>query len=410
MQSENQGTVSIIGGIYREICNAYLGWNHVYGSGLRSLILFKAFGDYKSISFHSCCHETKFSIPFKYRNDNISFDLQDGVDVMFNYEHPFRVSNISPRPDYLYVHKRNICVEDENVLVFGMINADFQVNANKAVYDPQTSVLPELFSKCSKAKELVYVLNLEEARKISEKNNLGKIRDFFFEREGCRAVIIKEGSNGAHVFQGKNEEGTLIPVFKTNNVFTIGSGDIFTATFAHEWFIGNDIIECAITASKAAACYSNARGCIDKVPQGLAAFQFQALYPKVKVKQGQIYLAGPFFDFGQKWIVNEFYFVLRSEGMKVFSPLHNVGTGEPEDVVEPDLRGLKESKVILAVLDGADAGTVFEIGYAVAKGKKVVAYVENTNPNSLTMLQGTGCDLEKDFTTSVFKACWYATE
>lgn len=408
MQNKNLRTVSIVGGTYREICNASLGWNHVYGSGLRATLLFKAFHDYNRITFHSCCHSTRESIIYKYGDETLNFDLQDGEDVLFNYEHPFRVSAIEPRPDFLYENRKNIAVTDENILVYGMLDAEFHVNAKKAVYDPQTSIMPTLFTQCSKAEELVYVLNMGEAKVISEAEEIKDICNFFFSHEKCFALIIKDGANGAYVFCDKDDEGTLIPVYKTNHVFTIGSGDIFTATFSHHWFKGEGLVESAIEASKAAACYSDCGGDIDKIPTLLEDFSFPSLKPVSK--RGQVYLAGPFFTFGQKWIINEFYFSLRSEGMNVFSPLHCVGIGEPKDVVEPDLRGLNDSKVIMAVLDGTDPGTVFEVGYAIAKGKKVVAYVENTNYHSLTMLLGTGCDIEKDFTTAVFKACWYAAE
>jgi nucleoside 2-deoxyribosyltransferase len=347
-------------------------------------------------------------LPYKYRGDGITFGLTEGPDVCFNYEHPFRVSAISPQLNYLYAHQQKIDVKDENVVVFGMLDAKFHVEAERAVYDPQTAVMPELFSKCSKAKQLVYVLNMTEAKSLSGANNIDDIKVFFFDKEKCYALIIKNGAKGAILYQHKDDQGILIPVYKTNHVFTIGSGDIFTSTFSYFWFHGIDLETSALNASKSAACYSESSGDIDKIPAFLDNFDFPALIPSKEYKQ--IYLAGPFFSFGQKWIVNEFYFALKSEGMRVFSPLHDVGIGEPNEVVPLDLNGLNNSDIVLAILDGVDAGTVFEVGYAIAKGKKVVVYVENTNPNSLTMLKGTHCDLENDFTTAVFKACWYAAE
>jgi len=408
MQSNGKVTASIGGGVYREVCNAYLNWNHVYGSGLRSLLLFQAFNDYEHLNFYSSCHETRLSIPYKYKDEKITFCLQDGVDVIFNYEHPFRMSNIIPRPDYLFAHKKEISIVDRNVLIFGMVDADFTVEADKVVFDPQTIVMPTHFSKRSYAKQLVYILNFQEAQVLSSEKKLINIRDFFFDIEKCFAVIIKMGTQGAVLYRSKVDEGIHIPVYKTEHVFTIGSGDVFTSTFAHDWFKGLDIVTSACNASKVVACYSNNGGNINQLLDDLSSFNFSAFVPKTEI--GQIYLAGPFFTFEQKWIINEFFGALKDCGAKVFSPLHCVGVGKPVEVVEPDIKGLKNSKVMLAILESSDIGTIFEVGYAIAIGKKVVAYIENIDSDDLTMLIGTGCDIEKDFTTAVYKACWYAYE
>ena len=69
-----------------------------------------------------------------------------------------------------------------------------------------------------------------------------------------------------------------------------------------------------------------------------------------------------------------------------------------------------EFNIQIVLQDGLDSGTLFEVGYAVSLGKKVVAYVENETEGALKMLAGTGCDIEKDFTTAMYKTCWYAAE
>ena len=97
-------------------------------------------------------------------------------------------------------------------------------------------------------------------------------------------------------------------------------------------------------------------------------------------------------------------------GVPVFSPYHDVGEGKAEDVAPKDIEKLRDCSCVFAIVDGLDSGTLFEIGYAVAIGKKVVAYVENETEGSLKMLAGTGCDIEKDFTTAIYKTCWYAAK
>jgi nucleoside 2-deoxyribosyltransferase len=61
---------------------------------------------------------------------------------------------------------------------------------------------------------------------------------------------------------------------------------------------------------------------------------------------------------------------------------------------------------MFAVLDGLDPGTIFEIGYARALGKKVIVLIEDPGQHDLTMLIGTDCEITGDFTTAVYKASW----
>jgi nucleoside 2-deoxyribosyltransferase len=96
--------------------------------------------------------------------------------------------------------------------------------------------------------------------------------------------------------------------------------------------------------------------------------------------------------------------------LKVFSPWHDVGHGIASEVVKKDLDALDDSAIVFAVLDGLDSGTLFEIGYAIKKGIPIIAYVENESLESVKMLEGTNCILEKDLTTAVYKCFWKLAE
>ena len=63
---------------------------------------------------------------------------------------------------------------------------------------------------------------------------------------------------------------------------------------------------------------------------------------------------------------------------------------------------------MFAITDGLDAGTVYEIGYARAKGKPVVVYCENETVNDKKMMQGSGCRLCNDFVSAVYETLWIA--
>jgi nucleoside 2-deoxyribosyltransferase len=119
-----------------------------------------------------------------------------------------------------------------------------------------------------------------------------------------------------------------------------------------------------------------------------------------------VYLAGPFFTLGQLWVVEQARNCLRDMGMNVFSPYHDVGPGPAEMVVDRDIEGIHRSDVILAISDGLDSGTIFEVGYARARGVPVVVYAENESAEDLKMMEGTDCFLRDDFVSAIYQTVW----
>ena len=96
----------------------------------------------------------------------------------------------------------------------------------------------------------------------------------------------------------------------------------------------------------------------------------------------QIYLAGPLFSQAER----DFNIMLRDRlvemGFAVFLPQEDgddTQSNRMEDrqriTFENDVRGIDESDLVLAVLDGGsdvDSGTAWEMGYAYAKGMPVL--------------------------------------
>lgn len=407
MQDKNTGTTTIIGGSYIECCSLY-DRKELFGSGLRALSVFHAFDKDFPVTFITCSGSQEKFIRARYNTDKTTLSIyQTSNDVTFYYEHPFRLTQITPRMDILYQDRMLLMTESDNILVFGMVEADFCVKAKKVVYDPQTCVLPQSFKNSkSTADQLVLCLNSHEANAMTGYDTIEKQRNSLFEAEGCVALIIKDGSHGAYVFESKEDPGINIPVFMTNKVCSIGSGDVFSSTFAYFWFNGYSIYESALLASKSVACFVES-GKTSTISTMLKDFHFMPLVP---AERKQIYLAGPFFSYSQRWLINEFYNALKQEDNPIFSPLHDVGIGNAEEVTAPDIKGLEDSNVVLAIVEGLDSGTLFEVGYAVAKGKTVIAYTQNEPEKALQMLKGTHCIIETDFTTAIYKAIWYASK
>src|SRR3546814_14751858 len=85
-------------------------------------------------------------------------------------------------------------------------------------------------------------------------------------------------------------------------------------------------------------------------------------YPEVTLGAGKVYLAAPFFDLAQRWLVEEARSNLLDMGAQVFSPVHEVGPGPASIVAPEDIAGLEAADVVFAVLNGVDPGTIFEVG------------------------------------------------
>ena len=397
--------VSIVGGTYQETCYWPV-WDELYGSGWRSVRVFRALNPEATITFHTAGTDQVERILKIFAGSEKLLNQLTKISstISFYYNHPLacpKVYGCDGKKVFLKTCGRF-------VIGFGMLEANAQIEGDWVVYDPQSPSHPQSFrEQGGKAEHLALVLNESEARMLSRETELPQIKKALFEHEECECLIVKCGAKGAVVFTSRDDEGTIIPIHKSSHVFPIGSGDVFTTVFSFFWFSGYKPTVAAMNASKAAAVYCEEKGQVDEIPSQLKEKEFEKFVPG---KNGLVYLAGPFFTLNAKLFVSECRNIFQAMGVPVFSPYHDVGEGKAEDVAPKDIEKLRDCSCVFAIVDGLDSGTLFEIGYAVAIGKKVVAYVENETEGSLKMLAGTGCDIEKDFTTAIYKTCWYAAK
>jgi len=169
--------------------------------------------------------------------------------------------------------------------------------------------------------------------------------------------------------------------------------------------------DAADLASRATSYYCETQGF--PTSADLASHPFVPLEVSEAYRGGvrrQVYLAGPFFDLAQVWMVEQARRNLQELGLEVFSPYHDVGLGSAEDFVVQDLLAINQCDLVLAITDGLDPGTVYEIGYARALNKPVVVYSERHKGESLKMMEGSGCTLCADYTTAVYTTLWEAVK
>ena len=397
--------IKVVGGTYKEHCfEPY--WNEIFGSGLRACWAIRCYSnDSEDIEFYSFADKSKTTYlqmlsPVPFSQIHIT---EIDQSISFYYDHPLINPRVYPRPDTINKEINKLNVEGDDILYYGFLEGSASVKGKRVVYDPQSPVIPVPFSKTnSSAEQLAYVVNFREARAMSGSDNIEDLKKFFFNSEKAQVLVLKMGPKGALVITSDGKEAT-IPVYMTDSIWPIGSGDIFAAIFSWHWFKDGDPFKAAEMASWQTASY-----CRNK------DFQFSDLNSVSDIRPlivkdypiGQVYLAGPFFTFAQRWLINELYRSLLDMNLKVFSPWHDVGHGIASEVVAKDLEALDNSAIVFGVLDGLDSGTLFEIGYAVKKGIPVIGYVENESSESVKMLEGTQCLLEKDLTTAIYKCFW----
>jgi hypothetical protein len=170
-----------------------------------------------------------------------------------------------------------------------------------------------------------------------------------------------------------------------------------------------DPVEAADLASRATAFYCQHLGFATAAE--LDGYKPDPILVSSDYKGGvvrKVYLAGPFFTLGELWVVEQARRSLLDMGLDVFSPYHDVGPGEAADVVPKDIDGIRECDLILAIMDGTDAGTVFEVGFAHSEGMPVIVYAENETGENCKMMVGSGCFMCKDFVSAIYRTVWVA--
>jgi nucleoside 2-deoxyribosyltransferase len=412
MQSQRTAQVkhpmAVVGGFYRELCRFPFN-DETWGSGGRAAATIAGLGIetefFTAVDANHAGLLASLGHIFHFKTNSV----ETIVTPRFQYDHALSTPLIWPpmkETDHV-----QFTVEAREALVFGMLEATPIVKAERLVYDPQNPHHPLPFvSPANNTSRLAYVLNSTEAKKLAAKEDLFEAAQQIESQFGAEVVVIKCGPWGVLIREdGRNER---IAAYETKAVMPIGSGDVFAATFAARW-AREDLpaIEAAQQASRAAAVYVTDHILPIEPDRITVSETFEFLPLKLTERplaenEYHVYLAGPFFNIGQTWLVEESRLALQAMGLKVFSPCHDVGIGGAHEVAPKDLDALRQSRSVFALVDGLDAGTIFEIGYARARDIPVVALAQSTADEPLKMILGSGCDIVSDFVTAIYRTSW----
>lgn len=109
-------------------------------------------------------------------------------------------------------------------------------------------------------------------------------------------------------------------------------------------------------------------------------------------KMFDFYLASPFFNEEQcereEFVKNS----LRERGYSVYAPREhgivakNESNSVIKEVFDSNVESIKSSKRVIAITDGKDMGTIWEVGYAYGIGKEVVYFAETLGNNPFNLM------------------------
>jgi nucleoside 2-deoxyribosyltransferase len=395
-ESAPKGTTEIlvVGGTYRETCLEPT-VDALRGSGLRAAAILASLG--RRCSFTTLVDEASAGEAAAMSHD-LGFVMTSGprtTPVTFSYDTPISTAQWNYGGD-----REKLEVTGSTVVAFGMVDADWNITADRLVIDPQHGDPAEMLRAATVAEAVAVVLNSHEAYRITglppREAGIRLLR-------GADVVIIKQGALGGMIFHGAAME-TYGPI-PTKVTRTIGSGDAFAAGFAHAWFENpGDPLAAALFGARTAAAHSLTD--VPQIPQDLLdSLPAPLNYPLDQTPR--IYVAAPFFTTAERLLLETVRTALFDAGLDVFSPLHDVGAGG-DDVALRDLQGLEACDAVLALLDGSDPGTVFETGWAIHADIPVVGFTAQPELHDWTMLRGTGAELSSDLTSAVHLAAWAA--
>lgn len=128
-------------------------------------------------------------------------------------------------------------------------------------------------------------------------------------------------------------------------------------------------------------------------------------------KKYDFYLASPFFNDEQIKREETIKKTLRGYGFTVYAPREHgiVGSLASQEAVtstfNSNVEAINNSRMVLAITDGKDMGTIWEAGYAYGNNIPIVYYAETLGNNPFNiMLSESGVGIFKDY-TSFCKAC-----
>ena len=312
----------ITGGCYKEICQCPT-WNALFGSGTRAAAALV--GVTPHVELHTYCHLDRMPYLYEMCAYGITIHaIPSTNEIAFAYFHPLSCPGVAPKASDIS-NEEPIIASGEVVLRFGFLEGDAVVEADRAIYDPQSTRATAPFgANGSSASSLALVLNEDELCTSVGGETIVDAAEKIMVRDNADVVVVKCGVKGAMVFE-KERSPSFVPAFRTPRVFKIGSGDVFSAAFAHYWGIEKrSAIDASMLASRSTAAYCTSRELPIPSESALPDYPVVSCY-----ERGTVSIIGAMDTLSNRWLVEEARWCLRGLGRS--SVVVNAALGEMDN-------------------------------------------------------------------------------
>ncbi|NTA84132.1 carbohydrate kinase family protein [Agrobacterium tumefaciens] len=370
----------VAGGLYREVCETPP-WNKEFGSGVRAAaILSKLSADTRFYTYRSSKGGEAVN-----HLERLGVDVvceRRSSDIAFSYFHP--LSNPLILPAVVKVEDP-LTVSGDSVLRFGFLEGSAIVSAGRAVYDPQgSSAVVPFEANGSQATDLAIVLNEVELLRYSGASDIEAACQALIDQSRASVVVVKCGVRGALVVE--LGQSSKIPPHWSERVFKIGTGDVFSAVFAHAWAEQKmPASASAEIASKAVSSYCDAPN------EPLPRLSTIARNPITGSAPTCVSLRGSVETLGRRYSLEEARHCLQTLGMRVAA----VDLGDTP-VEEPD-----GPKTLLVLADGLNLKEIYEIASRSEKADRIVILDEEKRVQPWASVL-----IKDDFTTALYASAW----
>lgn len=380
----------VAGGLYLELCEVPR-WQEYFGSGGRAAYALAELSP--SSELHTYFPQNGSDPCARLERAGIKVKLYPSEKaIAFSYFHPLTRPVMVPR-DVEIKASDPIRIVGQNVVRFGMIEGEAIVTAHNAVYDPQTSKAPPTFrSNGSTAGRLALVMNEGEVRSLAKINHLPDAARHVMETQGAEVLVAKGGTAGALVMT--RNDVVPVPPYLTNRIFKIGTGDVFTAVFAHYW-AERDLVpsEAADLASRAVAKYCETQ----RLP--IERVDGMSFLPAPQVNSPLIEVIGRANTLGNRWVLEEAVWSLKELGARVSC----ASLAEATNLPSPPLTGVRPDGV-LVMLDTLDDSRIYMSNFQGVSKSKILYFTEKEITDDLF-----GFDVVTDFASAMYRAIWVSS-
>ncbi|MCQ1764713.1 carbohydrate kinase family protein [Neorhizobium galegae] len=301
--------------------------------------------------------------------------------IVFVYFHPLSNPYIEPQRAKI-ARCQPIEVEGTSIVRFGLLEGTARVQGLRVTYDPQSQHEPEPFlANGSSAGELALVMNEDEFKAYARTDDHNEGANRLFASGDADVVVIKRGVFGAIVYL-KGSAPVSIPIYRSARTFKIGTGDVFSAIFAHYWGSkGRSAAEAADLASRAVSVY-----CADPV-NPLKETAFIDAHPILGTPPTAVRIFGARNTLGRRYTLQEAAFCIEKLG---------VSARLTEGLEQLEINGDFASLVL------ADGMTEAHLSALLTKHSPCVVLDEE---GKLETKQSEGTALCRDFTSAIYQVC-----